>query len=225
MSLNEHYQPYHYSRMNHGRKKAILKLIGPAVNQTILDVGCSGGYLGEAVKEKMTCKFYGIDISHQAVALAQKVLDGAWQLNLEEDFSQWPAELKAKPYDLIVVSEVLEHLFEPENLLSKLSKLSKPDKQIIITVPNLLFWKNRIKIFLGRFNYTNQGLMDRGHIHFFTWASLKSLINNADYCLLAVENYCPAFKWLGRIWPGLFAYQFIIKISSVKNRGDYRKNI
>ncbi|MCX6786159.1 MAG: class I SAM-dependent methyltransferase [Candidatus Komeilibacteria bacterium] len=216
MSIEEHYRPFHYSRMNHCRKEMILKMIGESPNQVILDIGCSSGYLGEAVKQKLACKFYGMDISSEAVAMAEKVLDGAWQFNLEEDFSQWPEELKAKPYDLIVASEVLEHLFEPEKLLAKLNKLAKLDKSIIITVPNLLFWKNRIKIILGRFNYTDHGLMDRGHIHFFTWASLKSLINNAGYQLAAVKNHCPAFKWLGRIWPGLFAYQFIVKINSNK---------
>lgn len=214
MSISSFYQSSRYNKINDYRKEAIIRLIGAKTNPIILDIGCSNGILGSELKKHLACKFYGADISFNAVAEASQVLDGAWQVNLEDDFLNWPPELRQKQYDAVVISELLEHLFEPENLLTKLRKLAKKDKSIIITVPNVLFWKNRLKIFLGQFNYTNQGVMDRGHIHFFSWSSLNKLIKDTGYKIMEIDNHLPTrgTKYLGKIWPGFFAYRFIVKI-------------
>lgn len=193
-----------------------MRMIGGRPDQVILDIGCSIGLLGEAIKKRLACQFYGADLSGPAVNLAKKVLDDAWQFNLENDLAGWPGALRQKEYDAIVISEVLEHLFEPENLLVKLRGLAKPGKSIIITVPNILFWKNRLKIFFGHFDYTKQGIMDQGHIHFFSWSSFNKMIERAGYQISAVDNHLPTRLtkgWLGQTWPGLFAYQFVVKIN------------
>ncbi len=216
MTIEQFYQQGHYHKINGFRIESVIKMIGQRPNQVILDIGCSIGLLGQEVKKRLACQFYGADLSAPAVAAAKNVLDDAWVLNLENDLSNWPQELKAKAYDAIVISEVLEHLFEPENLLVKLKGLAMPAKSIIITVPNILFWKNRLKILVGHFDYTNQGIMDRGHIHFFSWASFNKMIEEAGYQIMAVDNHLPTrgTKWLGKIWPGLFSFQFVVKIKT-----------
>jgi len=149
-----------------------------------------------------------------ALAIAEKKLDKVFNFNFEENFDIWPENLKTEKYDLIILSEVLEHLFFPEKFLSNLKNLLKPRGEIVITVPNVLFWKNRLKIFFGNFNYTAQGIMDRGHIHFFTWNSLIYLTEVQGFSLIKVNNYAPTrgTKILCRMFPGLFSFQFIIKI-------------
>lgn len=214
MSISNFYQISRYHKINDYRKEAIIRFIGFSANPVILDIGCAYGLLGAEFKKRTSCQFYGADISNKAITEAKQVLNNAWQVNLEEDFLNWPEELKGKEYDVVIISELLEHLFEPEKLLLNLKKLAKHDKFIIITVPNLLFWKNRLKIMLGQFNYTDQGVMDRGHIHFFTWVSFKKMIQEAGYKIVAVDNHFPTrgTKWFGQFWPGLFAYRFIVKI-------------
>lgn len=214
MTIEQFYQAPQYQKINGFRMEAAIKMIGQRPDQVILDIGCSIGLLGQEVKKRLNCQFYGADLSAPAVVEAKKVLDNAWVLNLEDDLANWPAELKAINYDSVVISEVLEHLFEPENLLVKLKALPATAKSIIITVPNILFWKNRLKIFFGHFDYTTQGIMDRGHIHFFSWASFNKMIAEAGYRVEEVDNHIPTrgTKWLGKIWPGLFAYQFAVKI-------------
>jgi len=217
MSINQFYQATRYYKINGFRKESVISFIGSEPGQVVLDIGCSNGILGMEVKKRLPCKFYGTDISLEAVALARNVLNGAWHFNLEDDFANWPEALKQKYFNVVVISEVLEHLFEPEKLLLQLKRLGKADKSVIITVPNILFWKNRLKLLLGSFNYTNQGLMDRGHIHFFSWQSFKRMIAEAGYEIVGINNHIPTrgTKWLGKIWPGLFSFQFIVKIKAV----------
>ncbi|MFA6304907.1 MAG: class I SAM-dependent methyltransferase [Patescibacteria group bacterium] len=215
MSLDQYYQGAKYHKINDYRKNAIIRWLTQNSHKTILDIGCSNGILGQEVKKLMPCRFFGTDISAQAVHEAKQVLDNAWQFNLEDEIVNWPEELRQNNYDAIVLSEVLEHLFEPENLLIKLKELPQADKEILITVPNLLFWKNRLKIFFGQFNYTNQGIMDKSHIHFFSWASFKKMIADSGYRIIEIDNHAPTrgTKQLVKIWPGLFAYRFIVKIA------------
>lgn len=220
MPLEQFYQTTKYHKINDFRKEAIIRLIGEKPNQTILDIGCGNGILGEAVKRRLQCRFYGVDISAEAVSLASKVLDGAWQVNLEDDLSAWTAAVKENHYDTIIISEVLEHLFEPEKLLLKLKELPREGKAIVITAPNVLFWKNRLKIFTGHFEYTQIGLMDREHIHFFSWQSFKEMFSEQGFEILEINNFIPTrvakFLGLGKIWPGLFSFQFIVKAALVK---------
>ena len=159
----------------------------------------------------------GIDRPDRTGVGSRAVFAVPMRFNLEDDFANWPEALKQKYFNVVVISEVLEHLFEPEKLLLQLKRLGKADKSVIITVPNILFWKNRLKLLLGSFNYTNQGLMDRGHIHFFSWQSFKRMIAEAGYEIVGINNHIPTrgTKWLGKIWPGLFSFQFIVKIKAV----------
>jgi len=51
MSVNQFYQSSKYYKINGFRKEAIINFIGSMQDQTILNLGCSNGILGEAVKE------------------------------------------------------------------------------------------------------------------------------------------------------------------------------
>jgi len=106
----------------------------------------------------------------------------------------------------------------PEKILEKVKKLAQADTEIIITVPNILFWKNRLKIFLGKFDYEDEGLMDRGHIHFFSWKSFCDIIWKNGLELIEIKNHIPTrgSKFLGGVFPGLFSYQFIVRLKKKK---------
>ncbi|MBD3311259.1 MAG: methyltransferase domain-containing protein [Candidatus Magasanikbacteria bacterium] len=212
MSIKNFYNKKVYKKINRFRRKAILSFIKKN-NPVVLDVGCGRGLLGEIIKKEKKATVFGIDISEDATKEASKKLDNVFCFNLETN-QEWPDELKMQEYDYVVISEVLEHLMEPEEILFKIKQAISHNTEIIITVPNILWWKNRLKIFLGHFEYTDSGLMDKGHIHFFSWKSFKDLIRKTGYHITQENHHIPTrgTKYFGRIWPGLFAKQFIVKI-------------
>lgn len=210
MSLADYYsQKAVYNKISRGRLQGILTLAGDLSGKKVLDIGCGGGELGREIKKHYPqVKVFGVDVSPAAVVEAEKFLDGAALVDLEQDQGH---PFLTEKYDLIVISEVLEHLFRPEDLLIKVKQFNCP---IIITIPNLLFWKNRLNLLRGYFDYTDTGLMDRGHIRFFSLTGLKRLVEGLNYEVMGESHRVPTrgTKWLAKFWPGLFAHNFIIKI-------------
>ncbi len=210
MRVEQYYKPYHYKKINRWRKNAILSLFPPSTKK-VLDIGCSDGQLGQIIKDRFSVEVHGLDISTEALSIAQTRLDKTFLVDI--NFDNWTSKLTDK-YDLVILSEVLEHLFDPDKVLREIRQILTDKGEVIITVPNLLFWKNRLKIFGGKWEYTDQGLMDRGHIHFFSWDSFKKMIREAGFYLATERHHFPTrgTRLLGKIFPGLFAYQFIVKI-------------
>jgi len=194
--------------INSSRKRKILELIGQESGRKILDLGCCSGYLGEEIK-KNNNYVVGIDISSQAVSRASAVLDQALVLDIQQDILPFAD----KYFDVVVLSEVIEHLFFPEKTLAEARRVLKDDGFIVITTPNFLFAGNRIKMLLGKFNYTNSGFYDRAHIHFYTRKSLIEFLNKAGFDV-AAENHVPYYRFpevLANWWPGFCAFQLIVK--------------
>jgi len=198
-----------YEKISRGRYASIKKILAERKVRTVLDIGCGAGALGKRLKEDgVVSSVYGLDVSESAVLAAEEVLDGAWIFDAESDLI--PEEVPLADIDLIIVSEVLEHLFEPEALLKKIrSIISVP---VLISVPNILFWKNRLKLLFGSFQYTQSGIMDWGHIRFFTIKTLKESLVRGGYTSKETAHVLPTrgTSFLGKIFPGLFARQFVM---------------
>lgn len=192
------------------RKEHILSLI-PDSTGTALDIGCGNGELAEALRAKGH-RVTGIDVSEKAIEEAKKFLDDSFCFDIEKE--KWPEELMNKKFDLIIASEVVEHLFDPTSFLKKIKQLASPSGEVIITTPNILFWKNRLKTLFGKFQYENEGLMDHGHIRFFTIETIKSVFRKSGFNVVRERHFYPnlykrGLNFLGKIFPGLFAYQMI----------------
>ena len=215
--LAEYYskrQSYH--KISRDRSEAIRRLLPARRPLRILDVGCGSGTLGAQLKTMPGIQVYGIDISPQAVQEAVSVLDGAWTIDIEST-AGWPTEILEQRFDAIVISEVLEHLFAPEHLLRKVRSLLADKGVLVITVPNILFWKNRLRIFFGHFEYEDSGLMDRGHIHFFSWQSFNSLFVQEGFKIVDQWHVVPNrfLRPLRNLLPGLVARQFAVSVRPV----------
>ena len=213
MSVNKYYQNNsgRYT-MNSARKRNILALI-PADTKTVLDIGCGQGELASALKANCI-SVTGVDISEQALKIAAPTLAKSYCFDIEKN---WPEDLLNQKFDCMIASEVIEHLFAPEEFLQKVRKILKKDGCLILTTPNFLFWKNRWRIFMGKFEYADSGFYDRGHIHFFSRLALLKEITRAGYKIDQELHFYPNFytrglNFLGDKLPGLFAYQLIIRV-------------
>ena len=85
---------------------------------------------------------------------------------------------------------------------------------IVVSIPNIANWKVRLKLLLGKFDYREEGIMDKTHLRFFTKKTAVRLIEKAGY-KIEKEEFVPSFpfpffkKPLSRINPNAFAFQFI----------------
>ncbi|PIR41931.1 MAG: methyltransferase type 11 [Candidatus Yanofskybacteria bacterium CG10_big_fil_rev_8_21_14_0_10_37_15] len=212
MTRENYYQDksIHYG-VAHTRLKRILDLVGNLSNKRVLDVGCARGYIGSKVKS-MGNFVVGVDISQSAVEKAKEVLDEVYVYDLEKDCPKF-----GEKFDLAILPEVLEHVFDPVEVLKKINSNLNDDGEIIITTPNIMLWTSRVKLLLGKFEYTDQGLMDFGHIRFFTYKYLNKVLRDSGFEIVKEHSIIFPGK-LTRIlkrWPSLFATQFIIKAKKI----------
>ncbi|OGD86268.1 hypothetical protein A2164_03785 [Candidatus Curtissbacteria bacterium RBG_13_35_7] len=190
------------------RLNKILELAFPVKGKLVLDIGCSTGYLG-SILQKKGAKVFGIDISKNAVKEARKQLFSAQELDLNEQ----KLPFKKNYFDLIIASEIIEHLFEPEKILKEIHRILKINGYLLITTPNFLYWGHRIQFLKGEFEYQEEGPFDRSHIHFFTYLSLFNHLINSEFIIEAENHLYPGakiFNIIKKLFPSLFAYQFVI---------------
>ncbi len=111
--------------------RTLLKEAGRLNPQSILDVGCGEGFTLEKLREnKIGEKLVGIDFSDRAIQIGKK---------LHPNLSLKPGTIyhipfKANSFDLVICSEVLEHLEHPEKALLELQRVTK--NHCIISIPH-----------------------------------------------------------------------------------------
>ena len=200
--------------IGHTRLKRVLSLVGNIKNERVLDVGCARGYLGKKIKD-LGNYVAGIEVSEEAAQVATLVLDRVYTFNIEGPL---PTDIRNEKFDLIIMGEILEHVFDPIEVLKNIKEISADEGEIVITTPNLLMWTRRAGFLFGKFHYESEGVFDFGHIRFFTYRYLKEVILGSGFSITK-ENHIIFPGKLTEIlkyWPSLFAHQFVVKVKKLK---------
>jgi len=200
--------------------QAVLSYV-PQTAKRLLDIGCGSGALGRKIKYRLNCEVVGVTYSESEAAIASKHLDKVLVYDLN-NFN--PIDLGK--FDCIICSHILEHLYQPQKLLSELHKNLTSDAKLIVALPNTLHWKQRWEFLKGNFKYTDGGVMDRTHFRFFDWETSLQLVTDSGYTVIlrSADGYFPlpvvrriiqpvAIKLdhlATKILPGLFGCQFIL---------------
>jgi len=197
--------------------KAVLERV-PKSARRVLDVGCGTGTFGEVLKRSFGCTVVGITHAEAEAREARGVLDEVVVCDLEQaDFSA------LGPFDCIICSHVLEHLRRPRDVLARLAERLAPDGTVVVALPNVLHWKQRLEFLRGRFRYTHGGLMDSTHVVFFDWDTARELVTQAGLRVdeSMADGGFPGSRFLGKLgkmldrsglrrFPGSFGAQFVI---------------
>jgi len=116
----------------------ITKCASPLEGMTLVDVGCGGGILTEPLA-RLGGNILGIDAGQQNIDVAENHLPDSlkdkvsYKCTTIEDFHLSNPEAQ---FDGLVVSEVIEHVEQPELFLKVASELVKPRGSIFITTIN-----------------------------------------------------------------------------------------
>ncbi len=108
----------------------VFPLIKRYKNPKIIDLGCGTGLISKEIYEKLDINVTGLDLDKKSVEIAKK--NCPQNTYLLKDIS----ELKGFKADIVICSEVLEHLEDPLSLLKKIKPALSKNGISIITVPN-----------------------------------------------------------------------------------------
>ena len=102
---------------------------------SILDVGCGGGLLTEPLK-RLGANVTGLDASPEAIEVAR---EHALVMELDIDYRIGDLSVisnQLDQFDVVIASEVIEHVSDPQNFIHEIDKLTAPGGKLIITTLN-----------------------------------------------------------------------------------------
>ncbi|HEY7901123.1 MAG TPA: class I SAM-dependent methyltransferase [Caulobacteraceae bacterium] len=148
----------------------------------VLELGCGDGATGAEALAAGKCGLWiGIERQGKAAERARARLSEV----IVGDIDSLELSLPPGSFDLLVMGEVLEHLPDPEKTLTRLVRLLKPGGWALASTPNVAHWRIVAGLIAGRFDYEDEGVMDRTHLKWFTPRSLARAFEAAG--LVGVE--------------------------------------
>ena len=184
--------------------------------ETVLDVGCGPGYLAEYLTKQKNCIVAGVEQDPRLAEIARRVCAEVHEVNLEAEGLR---KIQGK-FTAIFFGDVIEHVRNAPELLRQASELLEVDGRVIVSTPNFVHIKNRLRVLSGRFEYRDAGLLDRTHVHFYTKKTLYGLLEETGYRIVKTDFTTGVMDLaslrnrtlhvLAKAYANLFAYQFIV---------------
>lgn len=175
--------------------------------QTLVDVGCGPGTVA-AYFSRLGYSVGGVDASPVAIERARKdVPTGSFHVgNVEE-----PLPFASGSTDVVFWGDNVEHLFEPLRTLHEIRRILKPSGQLILTCPNIAFWKFRLFYLLHGSPPRTEGHANPPwsweHIRFFNPGILRTFLRTGGFSVTEMTGTMDRRKpdFLSRNIPSLFA--------------------
>ena len=223
--FQEYYIHYPLKASKYSSHYYVRQFVG--AGEDVLDCGCGEGFFASELAAQGN-RVVGIDVLPEAKV--QSAFECYIPANLNHGLADAFSALNGKKFGKVLLMDVLEHLPNPERLLQDCRRVLKINGQVLVSVPNVANITVRMMLLLGRFEYTQRGILDRTHVRFFTRRSARRLIEDCGYRIVREQTTVmpielalglPAenvfMKLLNRILhgltrflPGLLAYQHVL---------------
>ena len=202
-----------------GPREDILRLV-PAGVSRVLDVGCSVGTLGLALRER-GARVTGVEIDPRMGAAARQRLDEV-HIGSVEDEALFEG-LGESTFDCIIFADLLEHLIDPWSALERFAERLAPDGVVVASLPNIRHYTTiRTLLFQGYWPYRDRGIHDRTHLRFFTLRNIRELFDSSGLTIRKLDRNYRIIERphrLNRLAPllglpllrELFAFQYLVQ--------------
>lgn len=150
---------------SHGR---IITWLAGRRPSRILDLGCSDGRVAAELRT----------FGHEVTGIDREELPGVRErvgCFFVADLDRGIPDEAGDGYDIVLAADLLEHLRAPGELLAQMARRLARGGSIVTSVPNVGHWYPRARFALGMFDYDRRGILDQGHVRFFTRRSFERL--------------------------------------------------
>jgi 2-polyprenyl-6-hydroxyphenyl methylase/3-demethylubiquinone-9 3-methyltransferase len=170
---------------------------------TVVDFGCGNGSLLAQLRSGKW-DLHGLDMSLSGVTIAQHAYP-----EIAFDVADLTADLsnhKLAGYcDVVVSTEVVEHVFLPRVFARNCYALLKPKGRFIVTTPYHGYLKDLALAVMGKMDEQYTALWDFGHIKFWSRKTLTKLLVEAGFEVVE-------FRGLGRSIPWLWKNMLLVAV-------------
>ena len=157
--------------------------------------------------------------------------------DLDSTFARSVIDKMGQRADLVIALDMIEHLRDPEQSLLEIKKTLVPGGRLIASTGNVAFIVPRLGLAAGQFNYGKKGILDITHQRLFTLRSFCRTLEGEGFYIEKVRGFGPPIAdlvgncWflrtldriaslLARIWPSMFAYQFVVEATRLDDLED-----
>ena len=188
---------YLYNSASGNRSHAYLL---PAINEllsrypeakSVLDFGCGNGSLTSALHVSEKCRVVGVDISESGIREASAAFEGIEFMVGDLSDTSIRSKISSK-FDVIVCTEVIEHVYSPRKLVDNLCHFLSPEGVVIVSTPYHGYLKNAVLALSGRLDGHFTALWDHGHIKFWSFDTLSRLFEERGLDVVS-------FRGVGRV--------------------------
>jgi 2-polyprenyl-3-methyl-5-hydroxy-6-metoxy-1,4-benzoquinol methylase len=161
------------------RVRTVLKLARVVTTDAVLEIGCEAGRLIASLPNVR--RIVGVDISSAALDDAERRLETRLEpIELHYLDAQNPLPFKRGEFDVIICSEMLEHVRQPRAVLENIWAIADQNTRIVVTVPIEApkVWSKRILHRLGLMNVLFRGIeagRSEWHLQAFSQGMLRNL--------------------------------------------------
>ena len=157
----------------------LLGLAKPTEGLRVLDVGCGNGHISAQFLAR-GCNVVGIDASVSGIEFARRSHSaGRFEVALADD--DLLLNLQEQPFDLVISTEVVEHIYAPRPYVNGCFKALKPGGRMICSTPYNGYLKNLAIAATGKFDKHLNPLWDGGHIKMWSRKTLSALMSEAGF--------------------------------------------
>ena len=157
--------------------------------RSICDLGCGNGHISGRLAA-LGYSVTGVDASASGIQIARRSYPDVQFFRALID-----GDLELGKFDLVISSDVIEHLYRPSDLLEAAQALLIPGGQILVGTPYHGYLKNLVLAATGKMDAHFSALHDGGHIKFFSVRTLSSLMKGYAFEELSFSFYGRA-PWL-----------------------------
>lgn len=198
------------------RVEAIVAMGGSG--ERILDIGCGNGYLLYQFRNSFN-SLVGLEFSKHRL-LQAKINMADCDFTAVQGSAENMSEIVTNSIDRIVSADTIEHIPDVYSAIDEMYRVLKPGGILVMNTPNIAFVKKRLLLCFGRFPSTSQPneglgsdvLYDGGHLHYFTFRSLRLLLQRSGFIVDRKIGY-GRLGFIHNIWPELLSggVQFVAR--------------
>jgi methionine biosynthesis protein MetW len=204
----------------YGGDRPEVRALVPQGARRVLDLGCSMGAVGEALKREREVEIVGVEVDPAFAEAARQRLDRVVEADLEELLARDDPGLG--PFDCVVAADSLEHLRDPWSALAGAVRLLEDGGSAVVSLPNVrffeTFWQLGVR---GTWPRRDEGIFDRTHLRWFALRDARALLEGAGLEVTTVSSLIRVrpmgsrfdrwFGWLARTpLRELFAFQYVL---------------
>ena len=177
---------YHYAidLTDDTAQARVVRLVGEG--KRVLEIGAGPGSMTRVFRDQRGCRVTAVENDRESIQDLTPFCERVYEADLNQ--AVWPEPLRQEPpFDVVVVADVLEHLYDPWAALQQMKNFIGADGCLIASIPHAGHNAFVACLLDENLEYREAGLLDKTHIRFFGIRNMQDLFDRAGLAIVEAQ--------------------------------------